>query len=247
MKKSKENAKKDAQITVSREELQEIVSGYLYMTLSDLGYKKKEVKPIIQRLERKIVKNDYKEAMTAYENAEDILFPLTVMGVRIPIEYYDFKIDDFWYSDKVLGKRITKALNNAKIYAIKDFQDNDDIASELQKLRAFGRSMEDEFVIALKRVIGELPATAEIVGLPGIIAGIKVPPELYDVEIWQLDYKNTMSQSKIVFALRGRDIKRVKDLFKPENADITNLGLGKTALSSFLEALKRTIGERCEG
>jgi len=173
----------------------------------------------------------------AKEDAKNAPLPLMVMGVCIPKEYYDFNIDDFWYSEKKIGARITKVLNDNGIYTIKDFQNHPDIAWNIRNA-TLGIGMENEFITALKQVIGEMPATTPA---SGFIAGIEIPPKFHDVEIWQLDYKSKITQSKATFALRGKDIIRVKDLFKPENADITKLGLGKTALNSFLEALERTM------
>ncbi|MCL1865860.1 MAG: hypothetical protein FWF82_00445 [Oscillospiraceae bacterium] len=137
----------------SKDELVKIVSGYLHMTLGEMNYSRKEIIPIIQRLEKKIKVNDYESAMTAYENAENNLSPVIIMGIVIPFELYDVKIADLKYDDGKLGERVTRALNREGIVTVKDFRKRPDLANRIRLIKSFGKGCQDEFLSALRSTV----------------------------------------------------------------------------------------------
>jgi hypothetical protein len=180
------------------------------------------------------------------------------------IDNYEKQVEQFEEKEKS-GEFVDMEHRVSEIKKIEEAQKLSEIKrTEIEKLKEKGNSTITEVISRIEKERKCEKSTSETISLPqqselyntqtlpvtaptsGYIAGIEILPKFYDVEIGQLDYESKASQSKITFALRGKDIIRVKDLFKSENADITNLGLEKTALSSFLEALKRTIGERYE-
>jgi hypothetical protein len=228
-----------------KDELTKIILGYLYMTLEEMNYEKKNIAPIIQRLEKNINAEDYSAAILAYNKAENTFIPLIIRGVVIPQEYYGVKIADMKFSTTKVAKRIANALERVTgIHILKDFIGKEESIKNLEKIRNFGKGCQDEFVAELKRIIGIKPtfenntATAS-----NTIEDIEIPSKFHNYKIGQLEFRNHISRGKLVNNLKKKGIIHIKDFFLLENSDLSRI-LSYKGRITFLEALKATVQKR---
>jgi hypothetical protein len=115
-----------------KDELLKIVSGYLYMALGDLKYERKDIMPILQRIEKYMRVNNYEEALTAYQNAEDeflamleqtvpVAVTAKIAGIEIPAQFHDFSIEQLIYTSNISKGKTAKGLRSKGITHIRDF------------------------------------------------------------------------------------------------------------------------------
>jgi len=140
-------------------ELLKTVSGYLQITLDEMGFTHNDIDPIVQRFNEIVESIDKTKALNAYKKLNPELYPLEIMGIPVPCEYIDLKIADLKYSNDLMKVRILNMLTRKgfrakNIVYIKDFYDNLDVAENLYRLRGFGKGCYEEFISALKRTIG---------------------------------------------------------------------------------------------
>jgi len=106
-------------------DLLKIISGYLYMALGELKYERKDIMPIMQRIEKYMKNNDYDAALTAYKNAENEFLALvgrtavshsgTIEGIEIPERFHDYNIEKLHYISNISKTKTANSLKNKGI------------------------------------------------------------------------------------------------------------------------------------
>jgi ribosomal protein S20 len=224
-----------------------IISGYLYMSIKELGYSIEDLRSIMQRVEHKINAHSFDDALTFYKKAETELLPLVVAGIIVPNEFVDLKISELKFNNSLLAVRITNVLLKNEITFIKNFRDKN---VDLLKVRNFGKLSLSEFKDALRRTVGELPYVSltpenkpadTYSALPLVIGGIEIPEQFLDFKITDLNFSSKISATKISNKLKKYNVSRLRDFLKNNAPKLDNI-LSYKGKISFIESLKRTVG-----
>ena len=248
-------------------ELLKIVSGYLYMALGELKYERKDIMPIMQRIEKYMNASDYQTALTAYENAESEFLAMLegadivqtaapvptsceIDGIEIPASMHDYRVEQLVYISNISKGKTAKSLQNKGITHIRDFFKPEN--SDLSKILSV--KGKQSFIEALKRTVAAAPtaptetATAVSPPAPEIpkrevyeINGVVIPESKLNKRVDSLKFPNKVSRTKLTKRFKEHGIVRLSDFFREGTLPLYKM-ISQGGKLSFLAALKESVG-----
>jgi hypothetical protein len=240
----------------SKDELLKTVSGYLYMALGDLKYERKDIMPILQRIEKYMRANNYEEALTAYQNAEDeflamleqtmpVAVAATIAGIEVPAQFHDFRIEQLIYTSNISKGKTAKGLHSKGITHIKDFfkAENSDL-NAIPSVKG-----KKSFIEALERTIASAPA-AETAPAPEAapsiphrevyeLNGVAVPAEMLGERVDSLQFPSKVSRTKLTNKFKEHGIVYVRDFFAEGTPPLYKM-ISQAGKLSFLKVLRES-------
>jgi hypothetical protein len=246
-----------------RDELLKIVSGYLYMALGELKYERKDILPIIQRIEKYMTNSDYENALTAYQNAENEFLamlesntavqtapastPRMIAGIDIPAKLHDYRIEQLIYSSNISKGKTAQSLKAKGITHIRDFfkPENSNLNSILS---VKGKK---SFIEALEQTIAGVPAeesapavsaTAPEIPKRDIyeVNGVIIPEEKLDKRVDSLKFPSKVSRTKLTNKLKKHNVIYLRDFFAVGTPPLYKM-ISQGGKKSFLESLRNSL------
>ena len=252
-----------------KDELLKIVSGYLYMALGELKYERKDIMPIIQRIEKHMNNNDYETALTAYKNAENEFLAMIessvttvqtvpaptsrkIAGIEVPAKIHDYTIEMMDYVNNISKAKTANSLRNKGITQIKHFFKAEN--SDLNKV--LSQKGKKSFIEALKRTISNTPTETSPVTestVPEIpkrdvyeFNGVVIPEEMLNKSVDSLNFPSKISRTKITKRFTEHNIVYLRDLFVAGNPPLYKM-LSQGGRISFLKILRNSVKGQSQG
>jgi hypothetical protein len=249
-----------------KDELLKIVSGYLYMALGELKYERKDIMPIMQRVEKYMSSNDYNCALTAYKNAEEEFMAVlersapvassrVVAGVEIPARIHDYRIEQLIYVSNISKTKTANSLKNKGITHVRDlFKAENSNLNNILSVKG-----KKSFVEALERTVANTPAntpadTSNKSSAPAAkpkareipkrdvysINGVIVPEKMLGKRVDSLKFPSKISRTKLTKKFKEHNIVYIRDFFLEGTPPLYKI-LSQGGKVSFLEILRNSI------
>lgn len=244
-----------------KDELVKIVTGFLYMAFGELKYERKDIIPVIQRIEKYMNNNDYDTALSVYDNAENEFLaafertteavPSTtsykIGGIEVPAKFYNFSIAQLHYENNFSGGKLTASLKKKGITHIRDFfkPENSNLGDVLS---VKGKK---SFIQALERTISDISvgenssqSSTSTTAIPKRdvyeINGVVIPESMLDKRISSLEFQSKTSRTKITKKIHEHRIIYLRDFFREDIPPLYKI-LSQGGKKSFLEVLKNSV------
>jgi len=136
----------------SDERIQNMMAGYILLTLKQLGTPDSEIDKAIHLIDGVIQNNSFEGAYITYvKHNSDMFATVSFDDIIIPPHFYNWRVWDLDYDDRTMRSKVGNALCRAGVFYLKDLRHKS--SDDIKKTKMIGEKTYAHFYSSLRKTI----------------------------------------------------------------------------------------------